>query len=135
MNVIKKKKLSKSYFRLDLDKFEYELLVDMLNYIGADKRRMKYDKEMAGSICDDLYKKVEHIKEIDKGKKAIATDKASQAKRDVSLRKVQLAIKELELIKKTVTPYSVARIAGISFVTAKKYLDVLKEDNCVQGDN
>ena len=134
MNKIVKKTLEKSYFRLDMSEEEYLLLVDILNYVGADKRRLKDKIEDCLNVRDSLYQKVENIKQIDTGKKALATDKAHQVKRDASLKKVQLAVKELELVKKTVTAYSVAKIAGISFVTAKKYLDLIKEDDCVQGD-
>jgi response regulator of citrate/malate metabolism len=123
-----KKKMTKSYFRLDLDKFEYEVLVDMLNYIDADKRRCSYEKENNSDAMNELYEKVRCIKEIEKGKKSFATDKAHQVKRDISLKKVNEAIKELELLKRTVTAYSVARYAGISFVTAQKYLKLFEQE-------
>jgi len=126
MEKIEKKELEKSYFRLDMDKFEYELLVDMLNYIGSDKRRLQLEIEEAVSFRDSLYQKVIDIKQIDIGKKSIATDKAHEVKRDKSLKKVRLAIEELGLLKRTITAYSVSKQANISFVTAQKYLKLLE---------
>ena len=134
MNKITKKVLEKSYFRLDMSEEEYLLLVDILNYVGADKRRLKDKVEESLDVRDSLYKKVGDIKQIENTGKVLATAKAHKVKRDKSLKRVKVAIEELELLKKTVTAYSVAKIAGISFVTAKKYLDFLKEESCVQDD-
>ena len=129
MKKIMKKTLEKSYFRLDMDKAEYELLVSMFNYVCADKRRLSQDKELYGDTVEDLYNKLDNIKQIENTGKALATVKAHQVKRDASLKKVRVAIEQLELVKKTVTPYSVAKIAGISFVTAQKYLKVIDEED------
>ena len=128
MKQIDKKTLEKSYFRLDMTNDEYSLLVDVLNYLGADKRRLKDRIEISLDVRDSLYKKVEEIKQIESTGKVLATSKAHQVKKDKSLKKVKTAIKELELLKKTVTAYSVSKIADISFVTAKKYLDVVKNE-------
>lgn len=127
MKIINKKDLVKSYFRLDMDKEEYDLLVDVLNYVGADKRRLQKEVLAAGAFRDSLYKKVEDIKQIEVGKKKGATNKAHQTKKDNSLKKVKLAIEELGTLKRTVTAYSVSKQANISFVTAQKYLNDLKD--------
>jgi len=128
MKILNKKDLVKSYFRLDMDKEEYDLLVDVLNYVGADKRRLQKEVLNAGAFRDSLYKKVEDIKQIEVGKKKGATNKAHQTKKDNSMKKVKLAIEELGTLKRTVTAYSVSKQANISFITAQKYLNVLKED-------
>ena len=127
MNKITKKTLEKSYFRLDIDEDEYLLLVDILNYVGADKRRLKVKVEESLTVRNSLYKKIENIKQIEVGKKKEATSKAHQTKKDNSLKKVKLAIEELGLLKRTVTAYSVGKQANISFITAQKYLNVLKD--------
>jgi len=55
-------------------------------------------------------------------KKAIATEKATEARTKKAKEKIQNAINILRLENKKITHYSIAKTADVSYVTVKKYI-------------
>lgn len=106
---------------------EYDLLIEMLNELKLGKCDFDPEKKFKNSqqIAEELYKKVQNIKRIEHGRKHKATVEANRSKVSESKKKINNAINLLRLESKEITPYAVAKTAGISYNTAKKYLSHL----------
>jgi response regulator of citrate/malate metabolism len=107
--------------RLDMTLVEHELLKKLL-----ESATVSDDYECAWAK-DDLLKKVQNIKQFDISGKIVATKKANEKKISTSLKKVENAINLLRLEDKEITAYAVAKVAGISYNTASKYLKMMNE--------
>ncbi len=97
--------------------------------INIEKKALK-DKE-TGEMPQDLKWALEIIEKysakIPPSKKKIESAKrASQIKADKAKRKIINAINLLRLQGEEITPYKVAKVANVSYNTAKKYLKYLK---------
>ena len=114
--------------RLNLKPHEYELLVKMLNNLNIKDNDFLEDGRFEGfGFCiESLLQKVQNVKQIETGNKRVATIKANQKKISTSLKKVENAVNMLRLEGKEITPYIVAKVAGISYNTASKYLKLIK---------
>jgi Fic family protein len=107
--------------RLDMTLAEYELLKKLLESATVD---IEYECAWAK---DDLLKKVQNIKQFDISGKIVATKKANEKKQETSKKKVENAINLLRLEDKEPTAYAVAKVAGISYNTASKYLKLIND--------
>ena len=107
--------------RLDMSLVEYELLKKLL-----ESATVSDDYECAWAK-DDLMKKVQNIKQFDISGKIVATLKANQKKQETSKKKVENAINILRMEGKEITAYAVAKVAGISYNTASKYLKMIND--------
>jgi len=110
--------------RLNLKPYEYELLVNMLNRLRLKEDDFEEDGRFEGlkEFKETLFNKIENVIQIKNSNKRIATSKANEAKINKSKEKIENAINLLRMENKQPTAYSVAKIAGISYNTAKKYL-------------
>jgi len=71
---------------------------------------------------DELKTLVVNAKKIKKSSKKVeASAKASKAKAKKSLEKIQNAINILNLENKNLSIYAISKVAGISWITVKKY--------------
>ena len=106
--------------RLDMSLVEYELLKKLLESATVSE---EYECAWAK---DDLLKKVQNIKQFDISGKVVATKKANEKKQETSRKKVENAMNMLRMENKEITAYAVAKVAGISYNTASKYLKLIK---------
>ncbi len=100
--------------RLNLSQGELDLLskiVASATLDGAD-----------GSIEKSLLEKIANPIQIDSSKKINATGKANKAKISKSKKKVENAMNLLRMEEKEISPNAIAKTAGISYNTAKKYM-------------
>jgi len=113
-----------SVLRLNLKREEYELLIKMLNNMKLNEDDFTEDGLFSGyqSIKDDLFTKLQNVKQIDTSSKRIATSNANTAKINKSKNLVDKAVKLLSSSNKKVTIYSVSKESGLSYNTVKKYL-------------
>ena len=107
--------------RLDMSLVEYELLKKLLESATVSE---EYECAWAK---DDLLKKVQNIKQFDISGKVVATKKANEKKQETSRKKVENAMNMLRMENKEITAYAVAKVAGISYNTASKYLKLMNE--------
>jgi response regulator of citrate/malate metabolism len=107
--------------RLDMSLVEYELLKKLLESATVSE---EYECAWAK---DDLLKKVQNIKQFDISGKIVATKKANEKKQETSRKKVENAMNMLRMENKEITAYAVAKVAGISYNTASKYLKLMNE--------
>ncbi len=106
-------------YRIDLMWHEYNALVTL---IEDAKKSDIY-------INDNILEKFENYKVIKvSSAKLDAIAKASQTRSKKAKEKFESAVVELLRQESELTPYKIAKRAGISFVTAKKYLKQLNED-------
>ena len=105
--------------RLDMSLVEYELLKKLLESATVSE---EYECAWAK---DDLLKKVQNIKQFDISGKIVATKKANEKKQETSRKKVENAMNMLRMENKEITAYAVAKVAGISYNTASKYLKLM----------
>ncbi len=94
--------------------------------ISIEKKALK-DKE-AGEMPNDLRWALEIIEKYSakippSPKKVESAKRASKIKADKAREKVINAVNLLRLQGEEITPYKVAKTAGISYNTAKKYLN------------
>jgi len=109
----KDKKNKHGTVRIDLNSATYYRLIDMM------KKQIVND-EMDMFITMDV---IDTARFVPKSyKKMNATGNANAAKISKSRAKVQNAINLLHLEGKAITPYAVAKVANISYNTAKKYI-------------
>jgi len=111
--------------RLDLTDDEHELLLKMVDALNAEDKDFLEDGrfEGYGFVKDSLLNKVQNVKQIELSKKIGATRKANEAKRERTRQRVEEAIISLSDKGDKVTAYSVAKVSGVSFNTAKRFLD------------
>ena len=100
--------------RLILDVDDYEYIKEFL-----EKRKAKKD------VINNFIKSKEDYLERTKTKRT-ATKKATEEKIKRVREKIDNAIQILKFMQKDITIYQVAKEAGISFNTAKKYQDYIK---------
>jgi len=62
-------------------------------------------------------------------RKKTLTRKATEQKKKIAQEKVRRAVEELKREGKEITPYSVSKRAGVSYHTAKKYLNYCKTND------
>ncbi len=106
-------------YRIDLMWHEYNALVTLIE-----------DAKKSGIyINDNMLEKFENYKAIKVSyAKLNAIAKASQTRSKKTKEKFESAVVELLRHESELTPYKIAKKAGISFTTAKKYLKLLNED-------
>ena len=107
--------------RLDMSLVEYELLKKLLESATVSE---EYECAWAK---DELMNKVQNIKQFDISGKIVATKKANEKKQETSKKKIENAVNMLRLEGKEITAYAVAKVAGISYNTARKYLKLMNE--------
>jgi len=106
-------------YRVDLMWHEYNALVELI------EEAQKKDIYINGSMLE----KFENYKTIKISyAKLGAVAKANQARSQKTKEKFESAVVALLREESELTPYKIAKKAGISFTTAKKYLKQLNED-------
>lgn len=99
-------------YRLDLTETEYEIIKNILiTHTDSGLNLKKIMKPKIIKISDS---------------KRLATNNANRIKIQNSKNKVTKAIEELKNKKLAITPYQIAKISGVSFYTAKKYFNKVK---------
>ena len=107
-------------YRIDLMWHEYNALVELI----------KEAQKSGIYINDNMLEKFENYKAIKVSyAKLNAIAKASETRSKKAKEKFESAVVELMREESELTPYKIAKIAGISFTTAKKYLKQLNENN------
>ena len=107
-----------------------EMEFEVLGYkISIEKKALK-DKD-TGEMPNDLKWALEILEKYGKKlppseKKVESAKRASRIKAERAKEKVINAVNLLRLQGEEITPYKVAKTAGISYNTAKKYLKILK---------
>ena len=112
--------MKKTYIvKIEEDDFLY--LKDMLGKIRIKnfEENEKFHR-VAKNVCESFIErqKSEKVRE--------ATQRATLTRKNAVKAKIQNAINLLRIEGKEITPYRVAKTAGISFTTAKKYLEQIK---------
>lgn len=109
--------MKKTYI-VKIDEADLEYLSDMLSKIRLkDEREHIKFKETAKRVCESFIERQKSEKVLQ------ATQRATETRKTAVKAKIQNAINLLRIEGKEITPYRVAKTAGISFVTARKYLD------------
>lgn len=102
-------------YRLDLD-YEYiELLQKYIKQIEVREEDL-----ILFNVMKDIVQNPKKIKHSIK--KMIACDTATEARTVKAKEKIQNAINLLKMENKKLTYYSIAKSAGVSYVTVKKYI-------------
>jgi len=97
--------------------------------LSTDEYKELIKKTSTLNFSESLKQKIVHAKEYDMSKKQLATKNANKAKIEKSKAKIQNAINLLHFEGKDLSASNIAQTAGISTVTAKKYLKLLKVNN------
>ena len=92
--------IAKPSYRIDLTLEESNILIKILSDIDLEK----YD------VTDKLLTKIVEPQQIRKNKSKTI---------DIEIQK---ALKKLKEYNKKITPYQIAKVSGISYVTVRKYL-------------
>ena len=107
-------------YRIDLDAYEIEILSQYMNSIKEEDIN-----EIQLSTFNEIKQKIVKPKKIKHSwRKTYATEKATEARTAKVKEKINNAVAILRMEDKEITPYQVAKVSGVSFVTVKKYLDV-----------
>lgn len=107
-------------YRIDLDAYELDILSQ---YIKEIKEEDVNAIELP--TFNEIKQKIANPKKIKHSwKKIYATEKATEARSKKVKEKINNAINILRMENKEITPYQVAKVSGVSFVTVKKYLVV-----------
>ena len=104
-------------YRVDLDFDYWQLLTKYLDQLEPTEEDVALFNEMK-QIADNP-KKIRRST-----KKQIAAEDATAARSKKAREKLQNAVNILRMERKKVTPYQVAKTAGISYNTARKYLSL-----------
>jgi len=116
-----------TYYRYSVSESENRTFVEQINYlIYMLEKKGGMDAMKRALDLKNILKNVKHI-EISKKKKN-ATNKARETNREKSIIKIELALKSLKKEGKKVTIYSIAKVAKVSYSTAKKYIDIYKDE-------
>ena len=107
-------------YRIELSCNEYNSLVELIKEV--QKNDLYINQYMLEQF--ENYKVIK----ISSAKLA-AIAKANQVRSQKTKEKFESAVVELMREENELTPYKIAKKAGISFTTAKKYLKQLNEDN------
>lgn len=111
-------------YRIDLEKYEMEMLLRVLQGIDAiateDKMLLINEEEYFYNL---LKEKILNPKEIKYSmNKYAAAAKATESKTKKAKEKILNAINILRMEDKPITNYSIAKTSGVSFNTVKKYV-------------
>jgi len=119
--------LLNSYYRYSVSESENRTFVEQINYlIYILEKKGGMDATKKALDLKNILKNVKHI-EISQKKKS-ATTKARKANKEKSIIKIELAYKSLKNEGKKITIYSIAKVANVSYSTAKKYIDIYKDE-------
>jgi len=113
--------------RLDLSEPQYISLIQAIN--ESNLLEVLREKEM-----HDIIEKLQSFKQIARGMKGVAAMNARDALMAKTREKIKSAMKALEDEGEKVTAYKLAKKAGISYNTAKKYLadeELLRDDDAI----
>ena len=102
-------------YRLDLDTYQLEVLQKYINNIDVFEEDLIMFNEMK-EIANNP-KKIKHST-----KKYSAAVTATEARTAKAKKKIQNAINILRMENKKITHYSIAKVAGVSYITVKKYI-------------
>ncbi len=104
----------KSY-RIDLDMYQLHILKKYINTIEVSEEDV--------IMFNEIKEKMNNPKKIKRSvKKLMATDKATEARITQAKNKIQNAMNILRFENKKLTHYSIAKTAGVSYTTVKKYI-------------
>jgi len=107
-------------YRIDLDSFTYEVLKKYINRIDAEDI-----SESDLIMFNEMKEKIENPKVIKHSyNKSFAASQATEARTNRAKEKIQNAINILRMENKKLTHYAIAKVAGVSFVTVKKYISL-----------
>ena len=98
---------------------EANLNDDEISIELREKLRAEVETEIAE--LEELIRAIENSSKTERRKSAAAAATAEREKRVKE--KIQNAVNMLRMEQKEITPYQVAKMAGISYNTAKKYLN------------
>ena len=99
-----------------MTEYHHEVFTELLEKMKSSCTLLDdYEKEFIEKI-------LQNVKQIDITNKVSATINANEAKQNKSREAVQNAVNLLRLENQKITPYRVAKVAHISYNTAKKYL-------------
>ena len=105
-------------YRLDLDAYHIEILQKYINKIeGIDEVDFIMFNEIIELINNP--KKIKHS-----SAKYSAAITATEARTAKAKEKIQNAINLLRIENKKITHYSIAKTAGVSYITVKKYISL-----------
>jgi len=99
-------------------------LKSIYDYMSQDIESYAYSFGYVRSKIETLLEKVEDLGKSEGRQDGIA--KARTARTQKTKEKVQNAINLLRIEGKEITPYQIAKVANISYNTAKKYLDTIE---------
>ena len=99
---------------------ELESILDVLDYEEPAAKRLG----RVEAITEALIEKMQDYGTSEGRQEGIA--KARTARTQKTKEKVQNAINLLRIEGKEITPYQIAKVANISYNTAKKYLDTIE---------
>ncbi len=123
-NIIKGLIMSESEYkyRFDFEANDLEQLQKLLNRV---QELDKYDTLKELYSLNEMIELISKPKKIKKSaKKMVATDKATEARTARAKEKIQNAINILRMENKKITHYSIAKTAGVSYLTVKKYISL-----------
>ena len=113
-----------AYYRLDLIDFEMDILQKYFNTINESK---VYDEDKY--YFNSLIEKIQNPKKIKLSyKKSSAALDATRARSKKAKDKIENAMNILRMENKKMTYYSIAKNAGVSYSTVKKYITLNEID-------
>ena len=106
----------KSY-RIDLDMYQLHILKKYINSLEVSEEDI--------IMFNEIKEKVNSPKKIKRSvKKLMATESATEARTAKAKAKIQNAINILRMENKKITHYSISKVAGVSYLTVKKYISL-----------
>jgi hypothetical protein len=105
-------------YRVDLDAYKIEILQKYIQTIKEEDI-----SEIDLIMFNEMKEIINNPKKIKKSfKKSIAADRATEARTANAKKKIENAMNILRMENKKLTHYAIAKMAGVSFVTVKKYI-------------
>ena len=105
-------------YRLDLNNYQIEALQRFVKLIKL------YDEDDL-IMLNELKEIINNPKKIKhSSKKYVAAIEATEARTAKAKKKIQNAINILRMENKKLTHYSIAKTAGVSYITVKKYISL-----------
>jgi hypothetical protein len=115
-------------YRLDLQEHEIEFLKSVVEDIKNKYEKshdLEDDEQEKLFYANELLQKVNNPKKIKySGKKGNAAEHATEVRTKRAKKKIQNAINILRMENKKLTHYSIAKTAGVSYTTVKKYISL-----------
>ena len=122
----KEEKKSHDYYRYDLSSSQNKLLIEQIT--SAIAQLSLIDETSSHEKIKELKNILNNVKHISiTDKKINATQKARQLNKEKSRNKIEKATRKLLDKKLTITVYSVAKEAKVSYPTAKKYKEIFEK--------